>query len=199
MAEKLIKQFYAACSDGKLTPFVKYTGILGQALSSIAFISSILTNDEIPKKQKGFLAVQEGIEGGISIGFICLLTSKMKEFGELLVDDNNQKMFPAFMRKIIPRGDDIKKNLSFANSQKLANFNTKFPEFAGFGGSLLATCIATPIIKNIISTGIYKINEKKEVKKIEHQNICNFNTLKKQSLPIDKYITKVNSPRGMKI
>ena len=193
--EKLI-QF---CKSSNLTSFIKVTGALGQVFSSFAFIGSIATNDELPQKQKGFLTAQEAIEGIINVSLFCLFTSKAKSIAQELIINDKNIFFPSSLKKQFRRKRNGAAISNILGSKEMDNFRDAFPDFAGFAGSVGATAIISPIIKNITSAVFLKVNatnaKTEEIEKIK----INTQSLRKKTLPIDRYITTVTSPKGMRI
>ena len=193
--EKLI-QF---CKSSDLTSFIKVTGALGQVFSSFAFIGSIATNDELPQKQKGFLTAQEAIEGIINVSLFCLFTSKAKSIAQELIRHDKNIFFPSSLKKQFRRKRNGAAISNILGSKEMDNFRNAFPDFAGFAGSVGATAIISPIIKNITSAVFLKVKATKDKKEEIEKIKINTQSLRKKTLPIDRYITTVTSPKGMRI
>lgn len=193
--EKLI-QF---CKSSNLTSFIKVTGALGQVFSSFAFIGSIATNDELPQKQKGFLTAQEAIEGIINVSLFCLFTSKAKSIAQELIINDKNIFFPSSLKKQFRRKRNGAAISNILGSKEMDNFRDAFPDFAGFAGSVGATAIISPIIKNITSAVFLKVKATKDKKEEIEKIKINTQSLRKKTLPIDRYITTVTSPKGMRI
>ena len=193
--EKLI-QF---CKSSNLTSFIKVTGALGQVFSSFAFIGSIATNDELPQKQKGFLTAQEAIEGIINVSLFCLFTSKAKSIAQELIRHDKNIFFPSSLKKQFRRKRNGAAISNILGSKEMDNFRNAFPDFAGFAGSVGATAIISPIIKNITSAVFLKVKATKDKKEEIEKIKINTQSLRKKTLPIDRYITTVTSPKGMRI
>lgn len=193
--EKLI-QF---CKSSDLTSFIKVTGALGQVFSSFAFIGSIATNDELPQKQKGFLTAQEAIEGIINVSLFCLFTSKAKSIAQELIRHDKNIFFPSSLKKQFRRKRNGAAISNILGSKEMDNFRDAFPDFAGFAGSVGATAIISPIIKNITSAVFLKVKATKDKKEEIEKIKINTQSLRKKTLPIDRYITTVTSPKGMRI
>lgn len=193
--EKLI-QF---CKSSNLTSFIKVTGALGQVFSSFAFIGSIATNDELPQKQKGFLTAQEAIEGIINVSLFCLFTSKAKSIAQELIRHDKNIFFPSSLKKQFRRKRNGAAISNILGSKEMDNFRDAFPDFAGFAGSVGATAIISPIIKNITSAVFLKVKATKDKKEEIEKIKINTQSLRKKTLPIDRYITTVTSPKGMRI
>ena len=195
----LNKKLIQFCKSSDLTSFIKVTGALGQVFSSFAFIGSIATNDELPQKQKGFLTAQEAIEGIINVSLFCLFTSKAKSIAQELIRNDKNIFFPSSLKKQFRRKRNGAAISNILGSKEMDNFRNAFPDFAGFAGSVGATGIISPIIKNITSAVFLKVKATKDKKEEIEKIKINTQSLRKKTLPIDRYITTVTSPKGMRI
>ena len=195
----LNKKLIQFCKSSDLTSFIKVTGALGQVFSSFAFIGSIATNDELPQKQKGFLTAQEAIEGIINVSLFCLFTSKAKSIAQELIRNDKNIFFPSSLKKQFRRKRNGAAISNILGSKEMDNFRNAFPDFAGFAGSVGATAIISPIIKNITSAVFLKVKATKDKKEEIEKIKINTQSLRKKTLPIDKYMTTVTSPKGMGI
>ena len=197
------KKLCQFCCNNDLTSFIKVTGALGQIFSSFAFIGSIVTNDELPQKQKGFLTAQEAIEGVINVSLFCLFTSKAKNIAKSLIENKGDIIFPLSVKrqfrgkKLLEGNEDAIARI--AKSDEMSNFRAILPDFAGFAGSVGATAIISPIIKNITSAGFLKLKDIKDKKDDIEKIKIKTQSLRKKTLPIDKYMTTVTRPKGMRI
>ena len=193
----------ALCSNPSLTNFIKITGAIGQVLSSFAFIGSVVTNDELPPKQKAFLTAQEAIEGVINVSLFCLFTSKARDLSARAISNKTNIFFPSSTKKMFRGKRLFRENqdviIKITSQQEFQQFKNTFPTFAGFAGSVIATAIISPIIKNITSAIFLKVKDVKDKKNAIITQKINAASLRKRVLPIDKYIETVNSPKGMKL
>ena len=195
----LNKKLIQFCKSSDLTSFIKVTGALGQVFSSFAFIGSIATNDELPQKQKGFLTAQEAIEGIINVSLFCLFTSKAKSIAQELIRNDKNIFFPSSLKKQFRRKRNGAAISNILGSKEMDNFRNAFPDFAGFAGSVGSSEIICPIIKNITSVVCLKVKATKDKKEEIEKIKINTQSLRKKTLPINRYITTVTSPKGMRI
>lgn len=197
------KKICKFCSNNDLANFIKITGAMGQVLSSFAFIGSIVTNDELPQKQKAFLTAQEAIEGVINVSLFCLFTSKAKVWATHALKDKTNIFFPNSTKKFFRKNKLLSENqdviAQLLERKEVKAFNNALPTFAGFAGSVAATAIISPIMKNITSAMFLKAKAIKDQKDVIKNNKINAQSLRTKRIPIETYITTVTSPKGMRL
>lgn len=191
------------CSNNDLANFIKVTGAIGQALSSLAFIGSVVTNDELPQKQKTFLTAQEITEGIINTSLFVFFTSKANTLSEQSIRNKTNIIFPNSVKKLFRKNKLLKLNqdviASLWERKEIKEFNKILPIFSGFAGSVIAAAIISPIIKNITSAIFLKAKNVKDKKDEIERCQINTKSLRKRMMSINTYITTVTSPKGMRL
>jgi len=120
------------------------TGAVGWALSSLAHVTAVVINKDIPKEQKNFLIPQEIADAFVNIAAFIAITHQFNKFGTRMVESGklttapirnflikNQESFKNLNERIIDSNDSISKYFKkvFKNDsaakQKLEPFFTK--------------------------------------------------------------------------
>lgn len=139
-------------------------GTLATGFSALAFTGSVLLNKGIPGEQKEFLASQELADGAISVTLFWFMTDRFKKGAEKLIKEG--KIFPKSAKEEVEKvkkelsenasWNEIKSKLSKQKIEEIDKFHLGFKNTISLSGTLLATCIITPIVRNIIASKIQK-------------------------------------------
>ena len=138
-----------------------HTGTIGWALSSLAQIGAIITNDKISNEQKAFLIPQEAGDGLINILSFYCLTSSVKALCSRMVLNGklSNKAIKGFIdkNKLAPKigkhDFNITKEKNFSEiKDEFISFKNGVDVLASTGGSILSCNYVTPILRNEIAT-----------------------------------------------
>ena len=137
------------------------TGVIGWGFSAIAQMFGVIFNPKIDRKEKSYLLAQEGWDAIANIGCFFLITQLAKMGTAKLFKTG--KLAPKSVREFISKnnaeiGEKIGKldfNLGEYLSQKNASCFKDYERAMDFGttaativGSVAATSVATPLIRN---------------------------------------------------
>ncbi len=95
------------------------TGAVGWALSSIAHVTAVVVNKEIPKEQKDFLVPQEIADAFVNIAAFVAITHQFNKFGTKLVESGKLTTAPI-------------RNFLLKNSQSFENLNKRIVDSDNF-------------------------------------------------------------------
>lgn len=150
----------------------KWGGTMAMGFSALAFTGSVLLNKGIPKEQKEFLVSQELADGAINVTLFWVMTGQFKDWAEREIKAG--KIFPETVKKEVEKiksdpslkdapWEKIMPLLSKEKVDEISKFHTGFKNAVSLGGSLLAACIITPIVRNIIASTYQKGNNNNNV------------------------------------
>lgn len=165
------KTYELANKPGKMMLFV---GATGWVLSSIAQVTAVVINKQIPDDQKKFLIPQEMSDACVNILSFILFTSKATSFGEGFV--KRGKLATPTIKKFImdnklaekvgQKSFDIKGESVFKNNPKFQEEYYKFADGVSFvssvAGSIISCNIVTPLIRNKIASHFQKASLARE-------------------------------------
>lgn len=144
------------------------TGAVGWALSSLAHVTAVFINKDIPKEQKNFLIPQEIADAVFNIAAFIAITHQFNKMGTKLVESGRLLSKP--LKEIIDNSPDLQENLGKAlgkrkfiltdsvdfknNKDDFQNKYYKFYDGIDFIsatiGSIISCNIVTPLFRNIV-------------------------------------------------
>lgn len=149
---------YAQSKDmGKV---MSYTGALGWIMSCMAYTGAILLNKKIPDDQKKFLVPQELADGVINASIFLILTSQANKKAKERVE-NGEYLPKQIKEEVIALRAKLGNNVAFdkivlelseQSTKKLAQFKKSFPALISIIGSIIASNIITPVVRNIVAS-----------------------------------------------
>lgn len=135
-----------------------HAGLITWVTSSLAQIVAVATNDKIPPEQKKFIIPQEIADGVLNVAAFYLVTNTAKNVAGRLVSSGkwSTKGIREFVQKHAPevKMGDLPTNLStkFKENEQFHNCYDKFKGgmemIAAVSGSVIASSIVTPVIRN---------------------------------------------------
>lgn len=141
------------------------TGAIGWALSSLAQIGAIMTNNKISSEKKTFLIPQEFVDGVINVGMFLFITlcvkkaiSKLVSTGKMLpksVKDELVKNHKDKIGKIDFNIDSLKGTLSSKDFNKYNSYKEYVTTVGTLGASVLSCNVLTPLVRNSVASRIH--------------------------------------------
>ena len=154
------KNFVAKHYGNGAGKMLVHTGAIGWILSSLAQISAIALNDNIPKKQKMFLIPQEMADAAVNIASFYTITQSFQSIGSKLVStgrwlpkDTRTYLNKMGVKNVGSSTFDVLRDgmLSPKAKSKYIKFKSGIDIVVTTIGSIIASNIITPILRNNIA------------------------------------------------
>lgn len=158
------------------------TGLVGWALSSLAQIYSIVSNDKIPTKEKHFLIRQEFYDAVVNMTSFLVLTQSSKMLVNKLFKSG--KWSVKSVREFLQKNPSSQIGKYETDLAELFKSNKEFPleafekstslatTVATVGASIVSSNLITPVLRNVIASRKTYV-EKDNACDIQDKNIQN--------------------------
>lgn len=138
------------------------TGAVGWALSSLAHVTAVVINKDIPKEQKNFLIPQEIADAFVNIAAFIAITHQFNKLGTRLVENGKIISKPVYKflqdtgldKNIGKKNFVISKTNEFLQNKGIQKKFYEFYDGVDFTsstiGAVISCNVVTPLLRNIL-------------------------------------------------